>query len=56
MKNNFSNQDQKVNNQNEMNKPQSDARMRAQNRDVTNEGKNLAKNPPKSQSKDCKDH
>lgn len=55
MKNNFSNQS-KANNKNEMNKAESDARMRAQNRDVTNEGKDLAKNPPKNQSKDCKDH
>ena len=53
MKNNFSNSDQKTN-KNDMNKVESDARMRAQNRDIINEGKDLAKNPPKNQSKDCK--
>lgn len=42
MKNNFNNQ--QSNNKNDMNKVDSDSRMRAQNRDIINEGKNLAKN------------
>jgi hypothetical protein len=43
MKNNSIDQS-KMSNKNEMDKPQSESRMRAQNRDIINEGKNLAKN------------
>jgi len=43
MKNNYNDQS-KMSNKNETDNAQSDSRMRAQNRDIINEGKNLAKN------------
>ena len=43
MKNNYNDQP-KITNQNDQSKAKSDERMREQNRDIINEGKNLAKN------------